>query len=101
MFRQLPGFYAGVSSIQERNDFIKKNILFLKLFIKEQEKKRTKLEAIKQYWDDNNKTKEIALEKSIDNTWLNQSKGIEKVKLEVQEIKLVKLKTEIDIKTIY
>ena len=42
------GFYAGVSSIQERNDFIKKNILFLKLFIKEQEKKRTKLEAIKQ-----------------------------------------------------
>lgn len=40
------GFYAGVSSIQERNDFIKKNILFLKLFIKEQEKKRIKVEEI-------------------------------------------------------
>ncbi len=58
-------------------------------------KRLEKFELIKNYWNENNKISEITLERVFDNTWLNQSKGIEKVKLEVQEI-ISKIETEIE-----
>lgn len=79
-----------INLIKEVNEGIDEQV---KAF--EEKKKLEKFEEIKQYWDDNNKTKEIALERVFDNTWLNQSKGIEKVKLEVQEI-ISKIETEIE-----